>query len=151
MQRTASLALYARQWLDWSLAEDVVQDALTALLSLRQMPDDPVAWMFRAVRNGAIDQARASSRRRRREEAVAEARREWFEDRTDALIDAQTAEQALRRLPSDYREIVVMRIWGELRLAQIAAVMGFSITTVHERYESALRQLRAALEKPCPK
>ena len=93
MDRAAGLALYARQWLgdDAAVAEDVVQEALTSLLPQTPPPSDPIAWMYRAVRNAAIDQARSSSRRRRREQTVAESRREWFESSADALIDAKIA------------------------------------------------------------
>src|SRR5688572_4528243 len=133
MARTRGLTLYARQWLDDAAsAEDVVQEALTVLLAQRPTPDDPVAWMFRAVRNAAIDQARSSSRRRRRERMVAESRREWFEPPgPDALIDAQTAKAALAQLPPPSREIVVLRIWSDLSFAQIAGVMQMSLSTVH--------------------
>ncbi|HEX4794279.1 MAG TPA: sigma-70 family RNA polymerase sigma factor [Humisphaera sp.] len=151
LARSGALVLYARQWLDAAAAEDVVQEALTALLALRAAPDDPVAWMCRAVRNAAIDSARSSSRRRRREEVVAAERREMFESRPDSLIDARTAAEVLERLPADLREIVVLRIWAGMTLSQIAAICGVGITTVHDRYESALRQMRAALEKPCNK
>jgi RNA polymerase sigma-70 factor (ECF subfamily) len=148
-ERAAALALYARQWLDAASAEDVVQEALTALLVERRPPDDPIAWMYRAVRNAAIDYARASSRRRRREQAVAKTRGDWFVARPDSLIDAQTAEQALRGLSAEYRQIVVLRIWGELGFAQIAEIVQLSVSTVHERYGAALKQMRNALEKPC--
>src|SRR5690348_8574347 len=120
-RRAAALALYARQWLiDEASAEDVVQEALAALLTERRSPDDPVAWMFRAVRNAAIDQVRSASRRRRREQAAAEARPEWFEPCHEAAIDARIAESALRQLPDTDRQIVVLRIWGGLGWAQIA-------------------------------
>src|SRR5437016_6457681 len=97
-QRAAGLALYARQFLadaDSAAAEDAVQEALAALLAERRPPDEPVAWMFRAVRNAAIDHARSAARRRCREREFAERRGEWFESSPDALIDAQTAEAAL--------------------------------------------------------
>src|SRR5688572_32641492 len=84
-ERASALALYARQWLDAASAEDVVQEALSALLSERRAPDDPIAWMYRAVRNAAIDQARSSSRRRRREQTVAATRRDWFVAHPDSL------------------------------------------------------------------
>lgn len=77
-------------------------------------------------------------------------RREWFEPRINALLDAQTAERALRQLPADSREIVVLRIWSGLGFAQIARVTGLGVSTVHDRYVAALEQLRHALEKPCP-
>jgi RNA polymerase sigma-70 factor (ECF subfamily) len=148
IERAPRLALYARQWLDAASADDVVQDALAALLIQRTMPDDTVAWMYRTVRNAAIDHARVSSRRRKREAAVAQARREWFEARPDNLIDAQTAEQVLKNLPGDAREVVVMRIWGELGFAQIAEILQISVSTVHTRYTAALAQMRNELEKP---
>src|SRR6476660_9399970 len=90
VERAAALVLYARQWLDDDVAsaEDVVQEALTALLVERRNVVDPVPWMYRAVRNAAIDQARSTKRRRKREHAVAESRREWFESRADSSIDA---------------------------------------------------------------
>jgi RNA polymerase sigma-70 factor (ECF subfamily) len=151
MDRAAGLALYARQWLDDAAsAEDVVQEALTSLLAQTPPPRDPIAWMFRAVRNAAIDQSRSSSRRRRREQRVAESRREWFESSADALIDAKTAEAALAGLPPASREIVVLRIWSDLGFAQIADVMQMSLSSVHDKYVAALRQMRGALEsKPC--
>ena len=151
MERATALRLYARQWLphDAASAEDVVQEALTSLLVQRRPPDDPIAWMYRAVRNAAIDATRAASRRRRRERLVAGSRREWFDGGVDSLIDAGAAEAALRTLPPETREIVVLRIWSGLRFAQIADVTGLTLSTVHDRYVAALRLLRGILEKPC--
>jgi RNA polymerase sigma-70 factor (ECF subfamily) len=148
-ERAAALVLYARQWLDRAAAEDVVQESLIAMLTERQPPEKPVAWMFRAVRNAAIDAARATSRRRRREQLVAESRDRWLESRPDALLDAEVAQHALRQLEPEYRHVVVLRIWGELGFAEIAEIMQTSVSTAHGRYGAALKQLRLALEKPC--
>jgi RNA polymerase sigma-70 factor (ECF subfamily) len=149
IERAPRLALYARQWLDSASADDAVQEALTSLLMQRTAPLDPIAWMYRTVRNAAIDHAKVSSRRRKREAAVAQTRREWFDDRPENLIDAESAERMLKNLPPDQREIVVMRIWGELGFAQIAEILQISVSTVHGRYTSALTQMRNELEKPC--
>ncbi|MHB1557554.1 MAG: RNA polymerase sigma factor, partial [Isosphaeraceae bacterium] len=48
-----SLRLYARQWTD--MADDVVQEAFLSLARQRAEPENPAAWLFRAVRNGAIN------------------------------------------------------------------------------------------------
>ena len=149
--RVPVLTLYARQWIDTASAEDVVQEALTRIFTQRHPPDDPLAWMFRTIRNAAIDVGRATSRRRRREQAVAEARQEWFEPGVDTLIDARTAEQALSGLPVESRQIVILRLWGDLGWAQIAELLGIGLSTVHDRYGRALQQMRQALEKPCSK
>ena len=149
-QKAPALLLYARQWLTPDAAEDALQEALTALLSERTAPDEPLAWMYRALRNRAIDTARAESRRRRREQTVSTHQAEWFDATPDALIDARTAEAVLRTLADHHREIVLMRIWGDLPFASIAQVLSLSVSTVHERYTIALDQIRTRLENPCP-
>jgi len=146
----AALVLYARQWLDGASADDAVQEAMLALLAQRQPPRNPMAWTYRAVRNAAIDLARGTERRRRRERSVAQTRREWFDSQPDALLDAQIAEQSLRRLSPEHREVVVLRIWGDLGFAEIAEIMQLGVSTVHDRYKAALDELRSALEQPCP-
>jgi RNA polymerase sigma factor (sigma-70 family) len=144
--KRAALTLYARQWVRGGLAEDAVQEALTALLMQRKRPDDPAAWMFRTVRNAAIDLARSAARREQRERVAASARGEWFEPSPKTPIDAETAEQAIRELPAELRQIVVLRIWGELNFTQIAEIVGLGTSTVHARYSIALGLLRKTLE-----
>jgi RNA polymerase sigma-70 factor (ECF subfamily) len=107
--------------------------------------------MFRAGRNAAIDQLRGKSRRQRREQVVAKQRAPWFEPDLGSNIDAQAAEASLRMLSEDKRQIVVMRIWGGLGYARIGQLMRLSTSTVHDRYQQALSQMRSALEKPCRK
>jgi len=145
----AALVLYARQWLDAASADDAVQESLVALLAQRRPPRNPAAWMYRAVRNAAIDAGRATVRRRRRERSVARTRREWFEPQPGDMLDAQAAEQSLQRLTPEHREVVVLRIWGDLGFAEIADIMQLGVSTVHDRYKMALGELRSALEQPC--
>ncbi len=151
LERAAALVLYARHWLDAASADDAVQETLVALLSLACPPDNPAGWMYRAVRNASIDQARAAMRRRRREQTVAAGRRELFVDEPEVLMDAETVERCLNRLSPEHREIVVLRIWCELSFAEIAEVVQSSVSTVHQRYHLALRRMRSVLEKPCEK
>ncbi len=140
----AGMKLYARQWVDAAQAEDAVQQAMVALLSLKKCPDDPVAWMYVAVRNLAVDFVRSRWRRRRREEKSA--RCEWFEPSEDSILDARAAQVAMERLPMELREIVLLRIWGDLGYAQIAKIAQVSVGTAHQRFEEAMKQLRESLQ-----
>jgi RNA polymerase sigma-70 factor (ECF subfamily) len=149
-ERARALVLFARQWLDATSAEDAVQEAFLALLGQRRPPENPVAWMYRAVRNSAIDHLRSAARRRHREQTVALERREMFDSTTDAQIDAATAQEWLDGLSPEHREVVVLRIWCDLGFAEIAEIVENSVSTVHDRYRRALGELRRALEKPCP-
>ncbi len=144
-QHGRALVLYARQWCD--CPEDVVQQALLALVRQRQQPERVAAWLYRAVRNGAISTSRQQHRRTRREMAAA-ASVAIFEGGPGA-IDAQEAAQALAALPVELREVVVARIWGDLTFAEVADLVGVSLSTAQRRFEQGIRELQARLENPC--
>ena len=143
----AVLVLFARQWSD--SPEDAVQEAFCKLASA-SAPDDPVAWLYRVVRNAAIDAGRSARRRIERERAAARSVRWFLEPAIDGL-DAQTAVIALESLAPDLREVIVARLWGGLTLDQIAAAAGCSVSTAHRRYEAGIAALRERLGVKCPK
>ena len=146
-RHSAALVLYARQWC--ASAEDVVQEALVKLAIQRTMPHNLPAWLFRAVRNGAISAGRAESRRRRHEGNAARLR-DWFGAEPGAPLDAAEAAEALRDLPLEQREVVVAHLWGGLTFEQVAEVTGSSASTAHRRYLAGLACLREKLGEPCP-
>lgn len=146
-----ALVLYARQWCD--SPEDVVQEAFVSLSAQRPSPANPAAWLFRAVRNGAINAGTAAKRRRRREaEAAAEAPA-WFEPEPPAArgdaIDPSTAEDALKSLPIAQREVIVAHLWGGLTFVQVAELSGCSSSTAHRLYQAGLNTLRERLGVSC--
>ncbi len=147
----AALALYARQWCDE--ADDVVQEAFVKLAAQRTTPVKPAAWLFRTVRNGAINAGIAARRRRRYEaEAVAEVT-PWFETtptaRSTAVVDPESAQAALAVLPNEQREVIVARLWGGLTFEQIAELVGLSSSSTHRLYHAGLMALRERLGVSC--
>ena len=145
----ASLVLYARQFVDASSAEDVVQDVFAKLAGQRQPIVEPKGWLFRAVRNAAISRLRRVGRRRTHERAGARRRGEMFESSVADLIDARSAELALESLPPEQREAVVLRIWADMTYKQIAEVTDRPVTTVYRQYRGALAAIRREMESSC--
>ena len=143
----APLVLYARQWCD--VAEDVVQEAFLKLVRLGQPPEDAAAWLYRVVRNGALDAAKRARRRQRRESAAARPVRWFVEPEVDGL-EADTAVAALERLAPERREVIVARHWGGLSFEQIAEVAGCSASTAFRRYTAGVETLRQQLGVSCP-
>ncbi|MFO0792160.1 MAG: sigma-70 family RNA polymerase sigma factor [Pirellulales bacterium] len=144
----AALALYASQWTD--SPDDCVQEALVELAQQRERPQHIRAWLYRVVKNRALNMLRGDKRRRERESHAMAARFALVQgsaghDRGDSLA----AIEAVGRLNDAEREIVVMRIWGGLRYEDIAAALGISASTAFRQYERALVKLRQILEKPC--
>ncbi|CAN5901008.1 N/A [soil metagenome] len=147
-----ALELYARQWCE--TPEDVVQEAFVALAALAQEPENPAAWLFRVVRNGAINAAQSARRRRRHEAQAAVESCPWFEPdpslRNQDSIDPDQAEAELGSLPIEQREIIVARLWGGLTFEQVAALAGCSSSTAHRLYQNGLKTLRERLGVTCP-
>jgi len=142
------LALYARQWLDDHATADVVQEAFLKLLSQKRQPNDVRAWLFRTVRNAALNELRRRRTRIQHAQAIAVNRPEWFQQHLDDALDAQAAKEALKQLPPEQSELIVMRIWGHLTYEQMAEVAGEPLSTVHGRYVAAIESLRRKMVTP---
>ena len=76
-----------------------MQEAFLLLVRQGVAPDNPVGWMYRVVRNRAINAARTRGRRRRREAATAARGEPWFERADGDRLDAAAATDALKHLP----------------------------------------------------
>jgi RNA polymerase sigma factor (sigma-70 family) len=146
-EHSAALALYARQWC--AAPEDVVQQAFINLAALGRPPERPVPWLYRAVRNAALNAASAARRRRRHEGAAAQAR-PWFVAFEATAFDAEAATAALRALPPDQREVIVARLWGGLTFEQVGELTDTSASTAYRAYVAGLESLRDRLGVPCP-
>lgn len=142
----AALVLFARQWC--SDPDDALQDALIDLTHLARAPNDPVAWLFTATKRRALNQARGEARRKRRDSIAAQQMPDftWFDCEFERREESQSIQNALSKLPLEERQILVMRIWGNLSFSQIADVVETSSSTVHRRYLAALDEMKRLLD-----
>jgi RNA polymerase sigma-70 factor (ECF subfamily) len=144
------LLLCARQWTrSLADAEDVVQEAFVRYWKhQRQLPGEPMALLITSVRRAALDHGRRESRRTAREE--------WTRDAADAHAFAFRSsvereerrlaiDAALQRIPAAQREVLVLKVWGELTFDQIGALLDISLNTAASRYRYALAALRQEL------
>jgi RNA polymerase sigma factor (sigma-70 family) len=142
-----ALLLYARQFCD--VAEDIVQDAFLKLMAQRSWPSNVVPWLYRVVRNAALDAVKTQRRRIKREQAVARSAR-WFVDAEIEGLDAQAAASALQELPIDLREAIVAHLWGGLTFEQVGEISGTAASTACRRYQAGIALLQEKLGAPCP-
>lgn len=138
-EHAARLVLFARQ--RSATPEDVVQEALLKLFQQQPWPGDPVAWLYRVVRNLSFN-ANRSRTRRSDHEAAAAARQAWFQSDPDGPLDARLAAESLVRLDPEIREVVVLKIWCGHSYSQIAALTGSSPPTAMRRFQAGLNGLR---------
>jgi RNA polymerase sigma-70 factor (ECF subfamily) len=143
------LFLCARQWTrSRADAEDVVQEAFVRYWRhQRNLPGDPMALMVTSVRRAALDLARRDGRRVARDDraAVPDESSCAFECALEDNERRAAIEEAVGRLPAEQREVLALKIWGELTFEQIAAALDLSPNTAASRYRYALTALRHEL------
>ena len=135
-------------------AEDVVQDAYVRALrffsSLRN--EDARAWLFTIVRNtwyGRFPRRGGNPVMTVADEnADADNRADVSLDPEAQLIQQQTVEQvrrALETLPTDFREVLVLRELEGLSYKEIAAIVGIPLGTVMSRLARGRERLADVL------
>lgn len=128
-------------------AEDAVQASLVRVAGrpdLLAPTTCPWAYLLRMVRNEAL--------------LIARRKKRWSDasNLTDLLtccrVDEVEREEtyravwsALRTLPAEQAEVVVLKIWEEMTFAQIASILEESPNTVASRYQYAMAKLSKRL------
>jgi RNA polymerase sigma factor (sigma-70 family) len=137
-----------------SRAEDALQEVFYKLLKGKMEVTAPEkAYLLRAVRNTALSMARRSGREvvldgeaTEHGERTARIGDGWFEAPAELSYWSSKLESAVRELPTEQSEVLVMRIWGEMKFDEIASVLEISINTVASRYRYALATLRERMQ-----
>jgi RNA polymerase sigma-70 factor (ECF subfamily) len=125
-------------------AQDLVQEALVeAMQRQRDGAPPPLALVFATIRRRAIDLARSEDRRNRREQAVRDEVPEcWFDRSAEQNELGALMQNAMNRLPDIYREVITLKVWGELTFAEIAEALDIPANTAASRYRYGLAELR---------
>src|ERR1700688_2865179 len=129
-QFAPGLLLFARQWLRSSAdAEDVVQEAFVRFWR-RNHNIENRALLYATVRSIALDFIRRDARRARREANAALESDPISAPQFDFADESQRAlAAAVDLLPTEQREVLVMKIWSELTFADIGTALGISQNT----------------------
>lgn len=134
-----SLELFAAQWA--TSPEDCVQEAFLKLFRSKQAIGNPRSWLFRVVKNLAIDQGRSETQRRKREQSAG-SQRTLFTTSESPRLDSDELQHALQNLANEQREVIVAKIWGRLTFEEISEALGIATSTAHRRYSIALQKLQ---------
>jgi RNA polymerase sigma-70 factor, ECF subfamily len=138
----AALVTFARCYgLDFASAEDVVKQVFLRLLRRQtSTPQMPAAYLYRAVRNAALNH-----RRDRHRETRLSGDETWFVAPNADPVEVLALQNALQELSEDQRETLYLRIWSGMTLQEVAEATETPLNTVASRYRYALEKLRERL------
>ena len=127
-------------------AEDICSDVFEKVQ--RKLPDfDPEkasvsTWIFTITRNTVIDHYRRSKPTEELDENMSDSA-----ELDESLLNSETLSElagALRALPEELRDIIVLRYYDGKPLTEVAEIMGLSYGAVKLRHQSAIAKLRKA-------
>lgn len=137
---------------DRCVAEDLTSVTFQRALENVRRPDfrnDSFGgWLYRVASNAVVDHARRDRRNVSlsdfdgRDEPGATAL-----DAMAAALDRDELRSALRGLPNNHREVLVLRFYDDLDVTEICEILGCSRETFAVRLHRALRALRLAIAK----
>ena len=130
---TYSLALTRNR----EAAEDAIHNAFQRLLRRGSAPTDLRPYVFRCVRNAAIDDLRQE---KRREDGILDLPNDTNQEPARGL--GAELQQLLTQLSEDERETIVLKIFDGMTLQEIADLRDASINTVASWYRRGMEKLK---------
>lgn len=135
---------------DVNVAEDAVHDVFVAFaenLPRFQLTGSLKAYLATCVANRVRDWQRRQRRAAMGHPPNGSAASERDEPSRLVLCNEQLqiVTSALARLPAEQREVIVLRLYGQLRFRSIAQYTGVSANTVKGQYRYGINNLRSML------
>ncbi|MEM8535850.1 MAG: RNA polymerase sigma factor, partial [Chloroflexota bacterium] len=129
------------------LAEDLCQE--TFIKAFRNWPTqgqlrNPVGWLYQIARNTAIDELRRHQRLRfvdLPDETILTGNTNNLDT---AISDKEAVREALQQIPVLYRQALVLYVWADYSVKDIAAICNCSISAVKARLFRARAYFREA-------
>ena len=127
---------------DRAASEDVLHQVFVKLLQGKiGINGPPVHYLYRAIRNAALNYRRNHSR-----EVELESNGQWLESPPGMEDIGLALQSALRELPDEQREIIVLRVWGQMTFEEAAAALEIPVNTAASRYRYGLAKLKERLQ-----
>jgi RNA polymerase sigma factor (sigma-70 family) len=127
---------------DRSRAQDAVHQVFLRLLERGNLSQvaDVKSYLFASVRNAILNDTKVQQRN-----VVLDEESAWFDPPHRDYAAELNLRRALRGLPEDQREVIVLHLWGEFTFLQIAEILEISSNTAASRYRYGLARLREAM------
>lgn len=125
------------------VVQDSIQKAMIALGNIEKV-DYMKSWFYKIVVRTAIDFLRKHKRLHVTDDEtllhLTPAQEDTYEN-----VDL---EHALAELPQMYREIIILHYFEDLKLADVADILGINLSTTKSRLYKALKILKIQLQDP---
>lgn len=144
---------YLKGLLNESTAWDIQQDVwLSVYLKISELmkPTSFKTWLYRLTHNKAIDYLQWKQRRFELEESITtEFEARISESSLDDLFDEDNTQEikaVLKELPTNQREVILLKYWEGMSYEEIALIVGCPIGTIRSRVHYAKLKIKEMLD-----
>jgi len=136
---------------DTGAAEDVVHDVFVSFAKSAEsfkLRGSLKSYLGTCVINRARDRIRTKQRRSTRRDKTDLISSEKNEPDQSVIYseESRRLNDAIALLPDQQREVIILRLKGEMKFREIATLQGVSISTIQGRYRYGLDKLRSLLD-----
>ena len=125
-------------------AEDALHEAFRKVMTKETTPEKLRPYLFRCVRNAALDEIRSVKRREKRDSIFAESQKV---ETAPPALSASEMETFLAQLSDDERECIVLKLYSGLSFKEIAQTRSALPNTVASWYRRGIQKLRNHFEE----
>ncbi len=132
---------------DYNIAEDIKQDTYIAInrnICSYKPNINPLAWMIQISKNIAINSLKKNSCTNHITTPA-----DSNVSPLDIAEQNSILDYLLKSIDMESRQIVVMHLIGGYKHKEIACLLKLPITTIHWKYQAALKKLKNIYEKEC--
>jgi RNA polymerase sigma-70 factor (ECF subfamily) len=120
----------------FATAEDVLHQVFERLLrGDLAITGAPVSYLHRAIRNASLNKIRDSAAHVNFDEG-------WLDSPSGMEQTAVELQSALRELPEQQREVILLHVWGQMSFEEVGAALEIPPNTAASRYRYGLSKLR---------
>ena len=134
-------------------AEDAVQEVFVRVARESKRlakVRNPKTYLFAATRNAAYSVLRSRQRKQELQDAIqGDVQSRSESGGPDGVAECAALGEAFEKLPTEQREVLVLKVFEQMTFREIAGAVGASINTVASRYRYGIARLRDALGGGC--
>ncbi|MCM3388908.1 RNA polymerase sigma factor [Ureibacillus chungkukjangi] len=125
-------------------ALDIVQDSIQKAILSKTLKDDKAikSWFYKIIVNTSLD----FLRKRKKLTVVDDTTLQLHSQGVSEYYEDIDLHRAINELSPDYRSVIVLRYFEDLKIEEVAEILELNISTIKTRIYKGLKLLRVQME-----
>ncbi|MCA9381470.1 sigma-70 family RNA polymerase sigma factor [Candidatus Dojkabacteria bacterium] len=132
-------------------AEDLVSEAFIKLFEQDEFDEieNPRAWLYKVARNMIYDNTKKHTTSNIDDEQIENISSSDFSVEKESVNNAtiEYLEFQMQNLDDDTADIIIMRVWDDMKFSDIAEAMSMGVDAVRKRFNRGIKELKSLVSR----